>query len=195
MKGMAMAVRKLIPLIWILALVAGCGGPRAYVHPEADLSFYRRVGVAQFQTLTDDPRAGQKIQRVLVTELLKRRDFEVVTPGQFARVEADIRSQLSQSGDVALDSVALQEIGEKAGVQGIILGVVRDYRMERVGQEEFPMISFSLQLVDAPTGRIVWDISVGERGGPKFPVISIGETHTLDELTTKLCRRTLGTLK
>jgi len=190
-----MVFRRLVPLIWSVALAAGCGGPRAYIHPEADLGFYRRVGVAQFQTLADDPRAGQKVQRVFLTELLKRHDFDVVAPGQFAKVEGDVRNQTGLSGDAALDSVALQGIGEKAGVQGILLGIVRDYRMERVGQEEFPMISFSLQLVDAPTGRIVWDVSVGERGGPKFPVLSLGETHTLDELTTRLCRRALGTLR
>ncbi len=190
-----MASRRGVHLIWSLALICGCTAPHAYIHPEADLGFYRRVGVAQFQTLADDPRSGQKVQRVFLTELLKRHDFDVIVPGEFTRVENDIRTQAGLSGDIPMDSATLQKIGQKAGVQGILLGVVRDYRMERVGQEEFPMISFSLQLVDAPTGRIVWDISIGERGGPKFPVISIGETHTLDELTTKLCRRALGTLK
>jgi len=189
-----MALLRVILTFCTLAIATGCGGPHAYLHPDADLGFYRRVGVAQLQTLADDPRAGQKIQRLLITELLKRGDFDVVVPGQFNKVENGVRTELALSGDVALDSTALQKIGEKGGVQGIILGVVRDYRMERVGQEDFPMISFSLQLVDAPSGRIVWDVSVGERGGPKFPVLSIGETHTLDELTTKLCRA-LGTLK
>ena len=175
--------------------MAGCSGPTAYLNPEADLSFYRRLGVAQFLTLADDPKAGQKVQRVFITELLKRKDHEVIAPGYFTKIETDVRNQLNITGDVPLDSAALQLIGQKAGVQGIILGTVRDYRMERVGQEEFPMISLSLQMVDAPTGRIVWDISLGERGGPKFPVLAIGETHTLDELLTKLCRNSLRTLK
>jgi hypothetical protein len=85
-------------------------------------------------------------------------------------------------------------IAQQTGAQGIIVGTVRDFRMERVGQEEFPMVAFSLKLIDAPTGRVVWDVSIGERGGPKFPVLSFGETHTLSELATKLCRRALGTL-
>ncbi|MBI5867726.1 MAG: hypothetical protein HZB43_05460 [candidate division Zixibacteria bacterium] len=182
-------------LLGIVTLVAGCTGPVAYMNPGADLSFYRRVGVAQFLTLADDPKAGQKVQRVFVTELLKRKDHEVVAPGYFTKIETDVRNQLNIAGDVLLDSAALQLIGQKAGVQGIILGTVRDYRMERVGQEEYPMISLSLQMIDAPTGQVVWDISLGERGGPKFPVLAIGETHTLDELLTKLCRNSLRTLK
>jgi hypothetical protein len=192
---MTMLQKRFLLLTLISLALSSCGGPRAYLNPEADLSYYRRVGVALPQTLADDPKVGQKVQRVLVTELLKRHDFDVIAPGQFAKVESDVRSELNLASDVALDSVAVQKIGEKAGVQGVLTGVVRDFRMERVGQEEYPMVSFSLQLIDAPTGRVVWDVSVGERGGPKFPVLSIGETHTLDELTTKLCRRALRTLK
>ncbi|MBI3871866.1 MAG: hypothetical protein HY304_02180 [candidate division Zixibacteria bacterium] len=162
---------------------------------EADLGFYRRIGVAAFQSLTDDPRAGQKLQRILVTELLKRHEFKVIGAGQFGKVETDVRGKLNLTADQPLDSIALSQIGDQTGAQGIILGVLRDYRMERVGQEEFPMVAFSVQLVDVPTGRIVWDISLGERGGPKFPVFSFGETHTESELATKLCRRALGTLR
>lgn len=194
-KVMGMIPNGAVWLLAVIALLTGCSTPQAFLHPEADLSFYRRIGVAQFLTLADDPKAGQKAQRVFITELLKRRGYEVVSPGQFTKIESDVRNQLNITGDVPLDSTALQQLGQKAGVQGIILGTVRDYRMERVGQEEFPMIALSLQMVDAPTGRVVWDISIGERGGPKFPVLAIGETHTLDELVTKLCRRALRTLK
>lgn len=187
--------RQHLPLILAAILFFGCGGPRAYLNPEADMGFYRRIAIAQFQTLTEDPRAGQKVQRILITELLKHKGFEIVPLGQTAKVEAETRTELSLSADAALDSVAMKTIGEKTGAHGIILGIVRDYRMERVGQEEFPLVSFSLQLADAPTGRIVWDVSIDERGGPKMPIFSFGETHTLAELTTKLCRSALETLR
>jgi hypothetical protein len=194
--GTGPATRAFRTVVWagvILSLLA-CSGPRAYLNPEADLGFYRRIGVAQFQTLADDTRAGQKVQRILVTELLRRKDFELVSPGQFEKIETDVRTRLNLTSERPLDSAALREISQQTGAQGILLGIVRDYRMERVGQTEFPLIAFSLQLVDAPTGRIVWDVSVGERGGPKFPILPFGETHTLSELATKLCRRALGSL-
>ena len=189
-----MSSKKLMVVVWFVIGIIGCGGPRAFLSPDADLGFYQRVGVAQFQSLTEDILAGQKVQRVFVTELLKRKTFDVVAQGQMARVEAQARTELGLAADAALDSAAVRLIGQRAGIQGIIVGAVRDYRLERVGQEEFPLVSFSLQLVDVATGRIVWDISLGERGGPKFPVFSFGETHTLTELATKLCRRALRTL-
>ena len=189
-----MRIKAIVGCVGVLFAMAACSGPGAYVNPDADWGFYHRVGVAQFQGLSDDPRAGKKVQRVLITELLKRKDLELVGPGQFMKVEGATRSKLDLSADKPLDSAALRELGQETGVQGVILGVVRDYRMDRVGQSEFPLIALSLQLVDVATGRVVWDVSVGERGGPKFPIFSFGETHTLSELTTKLCRKALRTL-
>lgn len=181
-------------VLLLLIAVMGCSGPRAYLNPEADLGFYRRVGVASFVSLADDPRAGQKLQRVFVTELLKREGFQIVSPGQFEKTESDIRSKQGLALPAPLDSASIKALGDQTGVQGVIVGTVRDYRMERVGQEEFPLVTFSLQLIDVPTSRVVWDVSIGERGGPKFPVFSFGETHTLSELSAKLCRKALRTL-
>lgn len=180
--------------IVILLAAVSCSGVRSFMNPDADMGFYRRVGVASFVSLTDDPRAAQKLQRVLVTELLKRGEFDVVPQGQFEKIETDVRGKQSLTYPASLDSAALKMVGEQTGAQGILLGTIREFRMERVGQEEFPLVAFSLQLVDAPTGRVVWDVSLGERGGPKFPIISVGETHTLSELSAKLCRKALGTM-
>lgn len=175
-------------------LFSSCSGPRAYVNPDADMGYYRRVGVAAFESLAEDTRAGQKLQRIFLTELLKNQNFELVPQGQFDKVETDVRTKQVVVWPAPLDSTSLSMIAQQTGAQGIIIGTVREFRMERVGQEEFPLVAFSIKLVDAPTGRVVWDVSIGERGGPKLPVLSFGETHTLSELATKLCRRALGTM-
>jgi hypothetical protein len=189
-----MLKREFILIAMAAAILSSCSGTRSYLNPEADMGFYHRVGVAAFVSLTDDPRAGQKLQRVFMTELLKHQDFDIVPAGQFEKVENDVRAKQSIAATSGLDSAAIQLIGDQTGAQGIITGVVRDFRMERVGQDEFPLVSFSLQLVDVKSGRVVWDVSMGERGGPKFPVLSFGETHTLSELSAKLCQRALRTL-
>lgn len=188
-----MSRRKAIT-IGLALLISSCSGTRTYVNPDADMAYYRRVGVAAFESLAEDSKAGQKLQRIFLTELLKLEEFELVPQGQFDKIEADVRAKQALTWPAPLDSTALAMIAQQTGAQGIIIGSVRDYRMERVGQEEFPLVAFSVKLVDAPTGRVVWDVSVGERGGPKLPVFSFGETHTLSELATKLCRRALGTM-
>ena len=190
-----MVFRKLIGFSLAVLVTGSCSGPRSYVNPDADMGYYQRVGVTAFESLSEDARAGLKLQRILLTELLKKHEFELVPQGQFEKVETEVRSKQALNFPTPLDSTSLAMIAQQTGAQGIIVGTVRDFRMERVGQEEFPMVAFSLKLIDAPTGRVVWDVSIGERGGPKFPVFSFGETHTLSELATKLCRRALGTLR
>ena len=64
--------------------------------------------------------------------------------------------------------------------------------MVRVGQAEYPIISLNIRMIDVPTGTVVWMTSFNEKGGPKFPIISIGETHTLGELTQKACRKVVS---
>ena len=189
-----MRKREFVLIALATVVLSSCSGTRSYLNPEADMGFYHRVGVAAFISLTDDPRAGQKLQRVFMTELLKRQDFDVVPAGQFEKIENDVRAKQSLAATSGLDSTAIRLIGGQTGAQGIIIGVVRDFRMERVGQDEFPLVAFSMQLVDVNSGRVVWDVSLGERGGPKFPVLSFGETHTLSELSAKLCQRALRTL-
>jgi hypothetical protein len=45
------------------------------------------------------------------------------------------------------------------------------------------------------SGTVVWKASVSDRGGPKTPVVGVGEVHTLGELADKLSREMIDTLK
>jgi TolB-like protein len=173
----------------LLAFLACGGGPRSYLNPEADISFYEKIGVVPFINLTSDRFAGEKITSTFVTELLITEKFEVVERGEFDHIVGQVRGSTGGSPSQELTSAQLAAIGEQAGVNGIIEGVVREYEMIRVGQGTYPLISFNVKLVDAPTGRVVWESSYSAKGGPKLPVVGWGETHTLSELAQKACRK------
>jgi curli biogenesis system outer membrane secretion channel CsgG len=182
--------------LWFLSLVFSiallvfftcAGGPRSYLNPEADMSFYERIGVVPFVNLTSDRFAGEKITSTFVTELLITEKFEVVERGEFDHVVSQVRSSTGGSASQELTAAQLAAIGEQADVSGIIEGVVKEYEMIRVGQGTYPLISFNVKLVDVPTGRVVWESSYSGKGGPKLPVVGWGETHTLSELAQKAC--------
>jgi TolB-like protein len=172
----------------LLVFFACAGGPRSYLNPEADMSFYERIGVVPFINLTSDRFAGEKITSTFVTELLITEKFEVVERGEFDHIVGRVRSSTGGSSSQELTGEQLAAVGEQAGVNGIIEGVVKEYEMIRVGQGTYPLISFNVKLVDAPTGRVVWESSYSAKGGPKLPVVGWGETHTLSELAQKACR-------
>jgi curli biogenesis system outer membrane secretion channel CsgG len=172
-----------------LIFFACAGGPRIYLNPEADMSFYQKVGVAPFINLTSDRFAGEKMTNTFMTELLITKKFDVLERGEFDRIVRQVRTSAGSSPSEELASAQLQAIGEQAGVNGIIEGMVKEYEMVRLGQGTYPLITFSVKLVDAPTGRVVWESSYSTKGGPKLPIISLGETHTLGELAQKACRK------
>jgi TolB-like protein len=175
-------------LTLLVLLAVGCGGPRSFVHPSTDIGFYKRLGVVNFTNLTADRFAGEKMTSSFVTELLLQKKFEVVEPGEFERIVGEVRGSSSE-GTKDLGSEQIKLIGDRAGINGLIEGEVKEFQMTRIGAEDFPLISISIRLVDAPSGQVVWMSSYTEKGGPKFPIFSFGETRTLGELAQKVCKK------
>ena len=174
------------------ALLAGCAGPQAFVHPEADFPYYESVGIVPFQSLGQDRLAGEKVTNFFFNELLRTGFAEVREPGQFLDVIQRIRGVTPAS--TPWSTADLTRLGEEAGVQGVFVGVVRDYEMARVGRDSYPLVSIEVRLLDTATGRVVWSASDTRRAGPTTPIFGWGEVHTLGELTTRMCRDLLRTL-
>ena len=173
-------------------LAAACGGPTHFVHPEADFPFYENVGIVPFVSLGQDRLAGEKVTDVFFTELLRTGFAEVNDPGQFLAVIQRIRGATPLS--TPWGTADLAKLGEEANVQGMFMGVVRDYEMTRVGRDSYPLVSIEVRLLDAATGRVVWSASQTRRTGPRTPIVGWGEIHTLGELATDMCRDLLRTL-
>jgi TolB-like protein len=190
--------RGVLGLWWILGLllpaILSCASTRDFAQGDVDWGFYTTLGVAPFQSVANDRLAGAKVTSAFVTELLMTRTFQVTEPGSFARAMTEVMKAQNNNDPTQLSANDLKLIGEKAGVQGILLGTVREYEMVRVGQEEYPLVSIDLRLVDAPTGNLLWTASLTRRGGPNLPFLSIGETHTLGQMTEKVCRDLAGSL-
>jgi hypothetical protein len=187
---------KKILCLWIrLLLLVACAGcssmidTRSFMHPEADFSFYQRVGMLPFSNQSEDRLAGEKITEHFMTELLINGELEVMDPGQFNAVAMQaLRGGLGVSA-AELTPAQLTQIAEMAGVQGIFMGIVHEYKMIQLGGEQYPMISMTTKFIDAPTGTVVWQSNLNARGGPNLPIVSIGETFMLGELTQKVCKK------
>lgn len=178
-------------LACILLAGAGCASlinSRSFVNPRADFSFYKKVGVLPFRNQADDHVAGEKVTEQFMTELLIAGEHEVMDPGQFNAVVGQVTKSNAPVSASDLSPTQLGQIATVAGVQGIFVGTVHDYRMLALGGEQYPMISMTVKLVDAPTGTVAWQHTINISGGPLLPVVSLGETFTLGELAQKACR-------
>src|SRR5262245_51743450 len=118
----------------------GCGSPvTRFAHPGADFSFYESVGIVPFGSLGQDQLAGEKVSNVFFSELLAERFANVREPGQFAAVIQRVRG--SGVSNLPWSAADLLRLGNEAQVQGVFMGVVRDYEMTGVGRSTFPLVS------------------------------------------------------
>jgi hypothetical protein len=179
-----------MPLLLALSL-SGCSSlvnSRSFLNPQADFSFYKKVGLLPFRNQAEDRLAGEKVTENFMTELLIAGELEVMDPGQFNAVVAQVVRSNAPVSTLDLSPSQLSQVASVAGVQGIFTGTVHDYKMIQLGGDQYPMISMTVKFVDAPTGTVAWQNGINATGGPNLPVVSIGETFTLGELSQKMCR-------
>jgi len=176
----------------VAAILAACAGGRTYVNEEADLGVYQQAGVIPFSNFTSDRAASDKVTSSFINELLIGGKIQISTMGDFSRA---VRQIVKEDKPNWLDGLTAEEaksIGDVTKVQGIFVGAVKDYGMVRSGQEEFPLVSLTVRFIDCQSGQVVWSYEVTKKGGPKFPIFSFGETHTLGDMSAKVCREAAG---
>ena len=179
-------------LVALVGFAGGCAGSRTYLNPDADMGFYEKVGVLPFATLGSDRLAGDKLASSFATHLLVARRMQVAEPGQFLASYVKMLGT-SATPPVGLSLDQLAAIGKESGVQGVFEGTVRDFDFSR-GSTPRPLISVEVRLVDVATGNIVWSTSVTKAAKATVPLLGLGGTRTLAELTEEVAAELVGRL-
>lgn len=180
-------------LILLLLTMAGCGGQVVrYINPEANFSYIRKVAILPFNNLTNDRYAGEKVRAALTVDLLSRMTFDVMEQGEVSKVLTLVmRATGAEEGMVLeLDKETLKLLGERLGVQAVILGSVDDYEYKRTGG----VVSVSVRMLDTSSGLILWQAkatATGSSFGRKMLGLDSKDASTL---TRKAVRKALNTL-
>ncbi len=177
-------------LLWVAASCAP--PPRVYVNPQADMNFYRKVAVLPFTNLSQQGFAGERVTRAFITELIIADRYQVVEPGEFRAALERVGGEPNVEGH--FDPEKLKEVAAKLEAAGIIRGAVSEYQVQRIGQDDFPVISFDVELLDAATSNVVWRASINRRGRGRVPVIG-SSTRTLGRLTEEACQELVQGLR
>jgi TolB-like protein len=175
-----------------LVLPAGCTSTTTtkYTHPNMDLGAIRRVAVLPFENLAQDKAAGEKVQKIFLTELLALEAFDVVEPGQVTQL---LRSSHVESIE-ALTPADMKKIGDSLKAQGVFIGTIVDFTETRSGQTPTPEVTIQLRLVETQTGVTVWSASRTRSGATASArLFGIGG-QSLTEAARILIRDELSTL-
>ena len=191
----ASTVRTVLP--WLLAaplMVSGCAAPtRLYVNPQADMTLYEKVVVVPFGNLSTDPYAGARVTRAFTTELVIADRFQFVDPSTFLG-ELD-RGGVRPDPQGQYDPARLRDVAQRLQATAWIRGAVNEYGLVRTQTQEYPVVSFDVEMVDVATGNTVWRVSVTRSGKSRLPVVGGTGERTFGRVTQEACQQAVAELR
>lgn len=150
-------------LLVLLVVVTGCGSSTLrYINPSANFSYIKKVAVLPFNNLSSDKYAGERIRSTLTVDLMSRGVYEVMEQGEVSKVvRMVLRSSGFEEGNVIeVNKENLKVLGEKLGVQAVLLGSVDEY-----ATGSSAVVSVSVRMLDTSSGIILWQANATARGG------------------------------
>ncbi|MDD4871707.1 MAG: DUF799 family lipoprotein [Kiritimatiellae bacterium] len=132
-----------------------------FVDFNSKVADYQKLAVLPFKSPVE--QAGVSVSDFFTTELLKTARYELVERSQMENV---LKEQELRLSGVIEDKMAAQ-LGKILGVQGVIVGNVSEYGVQKSGFSTVPSIGLSIRMIDSTTGKIVWSVShslVGKSG-------------------------------
>jgi TolB-like protein len=172
-------------------MVGGCATSNSsqYVRQNIDYKNIKTIAVLPLESLTTDEYAGEKIRKLVITEILSR-GVDVIEPGEVTRVL--IEQKIKSLGSIRM--AELQNIAKTLGVEALMMGSVEAYGISRGISVTYPEVSINLRLVEASSGNIIWSVCQTS-GGPGFWTRHFGaEGISLSEAANKVVQKAIDTL-
>ena len=153
-------------VLLLLASTAAVGSAQVtdvFRDPNMDFGSIKTVAVLPFTNLARDQVVAERVRDVFINRLLSTEAVYVLPVGEVARgiAKTEILNPSSPSPEEVV------KLGALVKADAVITGVVREYGEVRSGTTSANIISMSIQLIEAGTGKVVWSGS-STKGGISF---------------------------
>jgi hypothetical protein len=141
----------------------GCASTKSNVvfrDPKMDFGAIQSVAVMPFTNLTRDTLAGERVRDVFMTMLQATGGLYVIPPGEVGRGI----SRLSLERPAAPTPEEVTKFAKIVNADAVFTGTLTEYGEVRSGTSTANVISLSLQMMEAQTGRVVWSASSTQGG-------------------------------
>ena len=177
--------RKLSAWVTILLALTGCAthrGARSTFHdPNMDFSLIRSVAVLPFANLTTAPKAEERVRDVFMTMLQATGAVYVLPPGEVARGV----SRVALPNPVAPTAEEVVRLAKNLEADVVITGTLLEYGEVRSASATANVISMSVQMMEAQTGKLVWSASSTQGGIGAGKRLFGGGGEPMNDVTTK----------
>lgn len=185
-------IEYLLLMYCTVFLFSSCASqnPDFFHDPDMDFGSIKTIAVMPFANLTRDDRAADRVRDVFINKLISTEAVYVLPIGEVSRGVS--RSETSDP-----TSPSPEQITKLAGIinaDAIITGAVREYGEVRSSTASANLISVSLQMLEAQTGKVIFTASSTKGGistmdrllGSGGKPMNIVTEQAVDELINKL---------
>lgn len=186
-----MVFKKTCCIAICIFILLGCGKTtRVYLRTDTRISRLEQVAIMPFDNISGEADAGEKVRNVFLTGLYNLGVLGVVESGEVERflLEERLRSTAQ------LNTEIIQKMGKKLKVDGIILGAVQEYKYTKIGNDDVPVVSISIRIVDTGTGSIIMAVTHSRAGNDREKVFGLGRIRTLSQMTDIVIDELLNSL-
>jgi hypothetical protein len=178
-------------LLALLALAGGCAGSGHKYHDgNMDFGSVRTVAILPFANLSRDSNGAARMRDVFANMLLASGSIYVLPQGEVVRGMGRVGIQ----DPTQPSAEEITKLGAMLKCDAVIGGVVREYGEVRSGSATANIVSASLHMFEASTGKVVWagsstkggiglkDRMFGGGGEPLNDVTELVANDLLDKL-------------
>lgn len=154
--------RMAVLFILVLSAASCASSSRGlyYSNPNMDFQAIKTAAVMPFQNLTREQLAADRVRDVFSNMLLATSEIYVMPPGEVSRgiLITGVANPVIPSPEEVIKLAAVIK------VDVIITGTVKEYGEVRSGTSSANLISISLQMIEAATGKTIWSASTTKGG-------------------------------
>lgn len=164
--------------------------PTTFHDPEMDFASVKSVAVMPFENLTRDNQAAERFRTVFINHLLASGGLYVIPVGEVSRgiARAGMQSPATPSAeDIAKFALVVK-------VEAVITGTLKEYEILRSGSAQAGVVSATLQMIEAQTGRVVWTASSTKGGISTMDRLLVGGGRPMDDLSEQAADELLSEL-
>jgi hypothetical protein len=158
-----LGIASALLVVVIAAPIATAQVTDVYRDPKMDFGTIQTVAVVPFANLARDPVVSDRVRDVFINKLLSTETVYVLPVGEVARGTTKLEIQTPS----APTPEEVVKLGAFLKADAVITGVVREYGEVRSGATAANVVSMSIQVLEAQTGKIVWSGS-STKGGISF---------------------------
>jgi polysaccharide biosynthesis protein PelC len=180
-------------IIIILALaIVSCGSsPQVFTQKKTTARPYRTLAILPFDNYSGVEDAGKQVSGAFLVELLRQTSFHIVESGEIERVMKEER--IRSAGQI--DNATAKLLKEKLSADYLLIGAVGEYNYLKEGDRDVPLVGFTVRLLDASTGQIVWAANHSKRGDDGELIFGWRGVSSLSKLTQICVKDVISRIK